>query len=359
MAEISTSLSLIRSIIFLIFLIPSFVVRNGFALGQASTSTVTSSTTETFVEIHIIISTVVEHLPSCPLPDPSENFEVGPATTATFLGAPTELAVVMELYFTVPVQDLSLTQSSSMSASGITGTAVSTATSIKGTASTVSYLMNRYEDKVVVDSTPLALYLGSDGSLSQASDLSQRLYFSLPAGIQGTKLIKRFNDILPVSIGDNAGGAASNGFFEGEDGFIYFNITTTDGTFTLGFTICPEEGTESSAFGQRVYLYDLAEDSSSNGCLSGSGRIISYSDYAGGGGIIGFPPPTEDGASIGFPTATITGGNSGSTPNTGEGSSEAQTMLRTGGSGGGGTITTGPTTGTGGGTLPTDDSSGD
>ncbi|KAF3188297.1 hypothetical protein TWF106_006084 [Orbilia oligospora] len=260
MSEFVNIFHFIQFLLCIVFFIPGFI-HDEFVSGQ-STSIITSKTTETFVEIHIIISTVVKNLPSCPCPSPSlaqEDLAVDLLTTATFLGAPTESAAVVELLFTTPLQ----------------------AAPAQGTASTVSsYFINRFEDEIVVDSNPLALYLGSDRSLSQASDISHRLYISLPPGTNGGKLIRRFKDLLPVSIGDSRRDTVFNGFVEGEDGYLNFNITTTDGTFVLGFTICPEEESEWSFVGQRIYMYDMTEESLSGGCLAGAAKILSYSEYA-------------------------------------------------------------------------------
>ncbi|KAK6348647.1 hypothetical protein TWF718_006435 [Orbilia javanica] len=323
-------------------------LRNGFASAQ-STSRTTTALTETFVEIHIIVSTVVENISSCPCPSSTLGQNVDLATTATFLGAPTESAVVVELYFTLPVQDASTITSTSPA-----GAAAST----QGSAQTVSYLMNRNDDQAVVDSIPLALYLGSDGSLSQASDISQRLYFSLPAGITGRDLRKRFDELLPVSIGDNTEDVVFSGFVEGNDGFLYFNLTTNEGTLTLGFTICPGEGSEASAVGERIYMYDTAAEPALSGCFPGSAKRIPYIEFA-EGSISGFLPPTGDGVSPGVTTATGAGGDSGSTQTiiTTDGGFGTKPTSGAGGFwNGGGTITNGPTTGTGGDTIPTDKS---
>ncbi|KAF3167041.1 hypothetical protein EYR41_002094 [Orbilia oligospora] len=259
MSEFVDIFHFIRILLCIGFVIPGFI-HNGAVLGQ-STSILTSRATETFVEIHIIISTVVKNLPSCPCPSSSlaqVELAVDLLTTATFLGAPTESAVVVELFFTTPVQ----------------------AAPAQKTASTISYFINRFEDQIVIDSNPLALYLGSDRSLSQASDISHRLYISLPPGTKGGKLIQRFKDLLPVSIGASTKDTVFNGFVKDEDGYLNFNITTTDGTFVLGFTICPEEESEWSFVGQRIYMYDMTEESLSSGCLAGAAKILSYSEYA-------------------------------------------------------------------------------
>ncbi|EGX48354.1 hypothetical protein AOL_s00080g324 [Orbilia oligospora ATCC 24927] len=260
MSEFVDIFHFIRILLCIAFVIPGFI-HNGAVLGQ-TTSILTSRATETFVEIHIIISTAVKNLPSCPCPTSplaQVDLAVDLLTTATFLGAPTESAVVVELLFTTPVQ----------------------AAPAQGTMSTVSsYFINRFEDQIVVDSNPLALYLGSDRSLSQASDISHRLYISLPPGTKGGKLIQRFKDLLPISIGDSTKDTVFNGFVKGEDSYLNFNITTTDGTFVLGFTICPEEEFEWSFVGQRIYMYDMTEESLSSGCLAGAAKILSYSEYA-------------------------------------------------------------------------------
>ncbi|KAK6519322.1 hypothetical protein TWF281_003157 [Arthrobotrys megalospora] len=339
-----TAFRVIRTLFALIFIILGIPWgQNGLVSAQDA---VTSSVTETFVEIHIVISTVTATLSSCPCPSSTLGIGPGLPTTTTFLGAPPESAVVVQLYFTLPAQIASTTQSGSDNGGASTA---STATSTPGGGIEITYLLNRNNDEAVVDSVPLALYLGSDGDLSQASDIAQRIYFSLPASITNGKLFKRFDNILPVSIGDDPGAdAVFNGFVEGADGYFYFNITTSQGTFVLGFTICPTDGTDT--IGQRVYMYDIADTPALSECLTGSAKKWPYSDYA-SGSLSGIPAPTESGSLTGFPTGD--GGSTQNTQGTGGGTGGGGTAGTQTGSGtdaGGGTITTGPTaTGGGGG----------
>ncbi|KAK6340534.1 hypothetical protein TWF696_008860 [Orbilia brochopaga] len=282
-------------------LLGSFSERYGGVAQEAVTSTVT----DTIIQEDVVFSTVTTTLASCPCP--CSTLATGPGTqTTTVFSLPSGDGVVVQVVF-----------------SSTAGASPTAAPDIR------TYFLNRNQGNVVVDNSALVLYLNSAGSLQDASDLSEQIYFTLPSSIvKRQKVQKRFNDLLPVFIGDVPSDAAFQGY-EDVDGDLYFVTTTSQGTFTLGFTICPTDNT--TEIGVQVYMFDTElETPDVNGCIVGLARTLPYSDYA--AGSTSFPTGTETGNPTGTTgtgtTASTTGGTTGTAstgrPTNSEGSSTSE-----------------------------------
>ncbi|KAF3905946.1 hypothetical protein ABW21_db0201719 [Orbilia brochopaga] len=280
-------------------LLSSLSVRYGGAA-----QTVTSTITDTILEEDVVFSTTTETLEYCPCP--CSGLATGSGTqTTTLFSLPSGSGIVVQIQFSLPE---SVTTNSA-------GAEETSAPELR------TYYLNRNQQSIVADNSALVLYLNSAGVLEDASDLSDQVYFSLPSSIVKRQQIqKRFDDLLPVFIGDVPSDAVFQGF-EDVDGNLFFVVTTSEGTFTLGFTICPTDNT--ADIGNQMYMFDTAlGEPDISGCAAGIARTLAYSDYAAGSTT--FPTGTETGG----PTGTTTAGET--TESTTEGTSSTKSTTTSG-----------------------------
>ncbi|KAK6500113.1 hypothetical protein TWF481_010471 [Arthrobotrys musiformis] len=213
---------------------------------QSTTTTITSTSTETWIVKDVSFSTVTTHIPWCPLP--TGNITISASG-----------AIVVQISFRANVTD------GSDSGDGI-----------------VTFVVNRNGDDIVVSNDPLILSLNTDLILQEYSNTPQRLYFSLPSDTTSHKIAKRFDDLLPVFVSDQIPtNAAYAGWFEDTEGEFFIKVLTSEGEVILGFTVCPADGT--AAAGQRVYMYDLSLGvPNADQCVRAAANTLPYPSWTAG-----------------------------------------------------------------------------
>ncbi|KAK6531002.1 hypothetical protein TWF281_007827 [Arthrobotrys megalospora] len=243
MARPSKNMLMAYSQAFILLILSYFI---NITNSQVTTFT-TTTTTETWVVKDVTFSTVVAHLPWCPLPSPG---------TPVSASGP----VVVQISFIANVTDGSVNAENDL----------------------ITFLMNRNANDIVVSNDPLILSLNTDLVFQEFSNIPQTVYFSFPASFYAPSLRKRFDDFLPVSISDQLPDRAIfKGWFEDLQGEFFIRVQTSEGETILGFTVCPTDGT--AAQGQKVYLYDLSLGvPNTSSCVKAAVNTLPYSLYTAG-----------------------------------------------------------------------------
>ncbi|KAK6544822.1 hypothetical protein TWF694_001505 [Orbilia ellipsospora] len=227
---------------------------------------VTSTLSKTVMITEVVVRTLTEKLAVCPCPLPSTPVTITSVSGSSASGSSTNPSssispIIIQLSF---VDD----------SSGVL---------IRRPGSRIiTYIINRRRDALIIASTPVGPgFFLQEGVLRPVSNSSESIYIYPPADITHGEIEKVVEGPVPAFVGALPTGAVDHNWLQDANNELQFTFTTSEGTFHLGFTVCP--GSRLARAGDMISLYIIADGlPTSNGCVKAIANTLLSVDYAAG-----------------------------------------------------------------------------